>query len=248
MGDIFRVWTIEIIPHSILKYTTIVTLLGYLILLIYCSVVYEKEHDSLPSISSMIAYSNGTAITFTLLVLIHWYSNLAYLVIASEYIGLRSLQFKIISLCIVIYSLCLLMISYIPVDDDTNPHNVTAVVSFTFAILSVYLHKHTFVVYEIGEWPRFNFRIVDKSLIFSELLIMITLTVLGVLFWFYDYVISEYISIVVILLDKYLKVLILEKSKLLNIEGAKVAYSYYSPNNHQTPIYEKVSTNKPVSF
>ena len=242
MSVVFRIWEIEVSPLSILTFTTVVTMIGYLVYLLFSIMVFENEDKKLPSLSGMIAYSKGTTISFTLLVFVHGYGIMSYLVIASEYIGLQSRQFKCITFCCFGYLLSLILVSYLPLDGSEDPHNIFAVISFVFATLSVYLHKHTFIV---DRWPYIDFHVSERYLIASELFLIITITIMGMLFWSFNVMVAEYVFIALLLVDKYLKVTILEKSGLMNIEGAKITYTYYSPKNHpETNIeYDRVSTS-----
>lgn len=226
---VFKIWEIQVSPLSILTFSTVVTMIGYLVYLLFCIMVFEHEDKILPSLSGMIAYSKGTTISFTLLVFVHGYGLMSYLVIVSEYIGLRSRQFKAIAFCSFGYLLSLILVSYLPLDGSEDPHNIFAVISFVFATLTVYLHKHTFV---IDTWPYIDFHVSERYLVFSEVFIIVTNTIMGILFWSFNIMIAEYVFIALLLVDKFLKVTILEKSGLLNVEGAKIKYTYFSPKNH----------------
>lgn len=223
-----KIWKISISPSTVLTVTTLVTLTAYFIYIVFSISVYKDKGGTLPSMSWMIAYSRGTTITFTLMVFVHGYALLSYLVIASEYIGINSYQFKAIAGSSFLYWLSLILVSYLPLDGSENPHNVFAVMGFTFAIFTVFLHKHTFIT---GRWPYVDFAVNDRLLMASEISLIVIISVLGGLFWFLDYVIAEYVFVGLILADKYVKIRILEKSGLLNTEGAKLEYVYYSPLN-----------------
>jgi hypothetical protein len=86
------------------------------------------------------------------------------------------------------------------------------------------------------------------------MIMIATVTIMGILFWMFDEIIAEYVLIALLLIDKYFKVTILEKSGLLNIEGASLRYSYYSPSNHPEScaymlVRKKCSdVTKPVTF
>jgi hypothetical protein len=239
---VFKIWEIEVSPLSILTFTTVVTMIGYVVYLLFSIMVFEDENKALPSLSGMIAYSKGTTISFTLLVFVHGYGLMSYLVIASEYIGLQSRQFKVIAACCFGYLLSLILVSYLPLDGSEDPHNIFAVISFVFATLTVYLHKHTFV---IDRWPYIDFHVSERCLILSEILLILTITIMGMLFWSFNIMIAEYVFIALLLVDKYIKVTILEKSGLMNIEGAKITYTYYSPKNHPetSNSYDRVTTS-----
>lgn len=245
MTDVYKIWTIEINPLTILKFTTVTTMVGYLVYLIFSINVFEDQNKGLPSLSRMIAYSRGTTITFTLLVFVHGYGIMSYLIIASEYIGLESTQFRILSMSSFIYLLSLVLVSYLPLTGAENPHNIFAVISFTFAVFTVYLHKHSFVVNEPGRWPYINFHKSERYLILSELMMILVITIMGMLFWTFDNVVAEYIFIALILVDKYFKVAILESGGLMKLEGATLQYTYNSPKNHPETSYNKV---KPLEF
>ena len=98
-----KVWDQKVSPLFVLKWTTVINLGAYFIFMVYALVVFEDANKALPSMSGMIAYSRGTTISFTLIVFLHGYTIMSYLVIASEYIGFRSNQFKFISISSFIY-------------------------------------------------------------------------------------------------------------------------------------------------
>lgn len=245
-----KIWTIEISPITVLTFSTVTTMIGYLVYLLFSIMVFNDANKPLPSLSGMIAYSRGTTITYTLLVFVHGYGLMAYLVIVSEYIGIESLQFRAIATCSFIYLMSLVLVSYLPLDGHENPHNVFALISFTFALMTVYLHKHTFLITEPGRWPYIDFHASEKILILSEILMIMVVSIMGALFWSLNIMVAEYIFIALILMDKYFKVTILEKSGLLNVSGSKLEYSYYSPPNHPaTCTYRRLGTaEKPVNF
>lgn len=232
-----KVWSQTVDPELILKWTTVINLGAYFIFMVYSLVVFEDEGNKLPSMSGMIAYSRGTTISFTIIVFIHGYTIMSYLTIASEYIGFRSNQFKFIAGSCFIYWFSLILVSYLPLDAVENPHNIFAITGFVFSVFTVYLHKHTFVVTERGKWPRLDFGTTEKYLMMSEIVMIFTISILGILFWTNDLVIAEYVFIALILVDKYFKVYILEQSGLMNIENAYLEYRYFSPpNNPETGI------------
>jgi hypothetical protein len=239
---VFKIWEIEFNPLSILTFSTVVTMMGFFVYLLFSITAFEEEKKDLPSLSGMIAYSNGTTISYTLLVFVHGYGIMSYLVIVSEYIGLQTLQFKFIAGSCFVYLLSLILVSYLPLDGSEDPHNIFAVISFVFATASVYLHKHTFIV---DKWPYIDFHESEKYLILSEILLILTITIMGMLFWSFNIMVAEYVFIALLLIDKYIKVTILEKSGLLNIEGAKLTYTYYSPQNN--PMTSTLYSNVPLS-
>jgi hypothetical protein len=241
--ELVKVWTIDVNPSSVLTIATVITMTAYFIYIVFSMSVYTNDDDvgggTLPSMSWMIAYSRGTTITFTLMVFVHGYALMSYLVIVSEYIGIMSYQFRAIAGSAFIYWLSLILVSYLPLDGNENPHNIFAVMGFTFALCTVYLHKHTFIVFKNNSMvPRIDLNVTDKTLAFSELFLIISISILGGLFWFMDIVIAEYVFVGLILVDKYVKIRILEKAGLLNTKGAKLEYVYYSPpNNARTGAY-----------
>lgn len=238
-----KVWSYKVHPELILNWTTALNLGAYFIFLIYALVVFEDEKKQLPSMSGMIAYSRGTTISFTLMVFIHGYTIMSYLVIASEYVGFRSFQFKFISGSAFTYWLSLIMVSYLPLHATKNPHNVFAITAFVFSIFTVYSHKHTFLVTEPGKWPRLDFYTTERYLILSEVVMIFVVSILGILFWTLDMVIAEYFFVAFILLEKYFKVYILKKSGLMNIENAYLEYRYFSPPNNPSSGIEIYNPN-----
>lgn len=238
-----KIWTIEVGPTSVLTLATVVTMTAYFVYLVFSISVYDGSGKDavLPSMSWMIAYSRGTTITFTLMVFVHGYGLMSYLVIASEYIGILSYQFKAIAGSAFLYWLSLILVSYLPLEGNENPHNLFAVMGFTFALCTVYLHKHSFISFSDDRFfPRLDFSKTDWTLALSEIFLIVTISVLGALFWFMNIVIAEYLFIGLILIDKYVKVRILEKAGLLKTEGAKLEYVYYSPPNN-VRTYHNVS-------
>lgn len=238
-----KVWDQKVNPLFILKFSTIFCLGAYFIFMLYALVVFEDENRTLPSLSGMISYSRGTTVSFTLIVLVHSYTLTSYLVIASEYIGFRSIQFKFISASALIYWLSLIIVSYFPLDTTRNRHNVFALIAFTFSIFTVYLHKHTFLVTEVGKWPRLDFNTTEKTLMLAEVMMILVVSILGILFWTLDIVVAEYFFIALIIIDKYFKVYILEQSGLMVIERAYLEYSYYSPPNNPSTGMEIYNPN-----
>jgi hypothetical protein len=240
-NEVFKIWTIQVVPTSVLTLTTVVTMTSYFIYLVFAISVYDGTGGVLPSISWMIAYSRGTTITFTLLVFVHGYALISYLVIISEYIGIMTFQFKAIAGSSFLYWLSLILVSYLPLDGNENPHNLFAVMGFSFALFTVYLHKHTFITIDDKFCiPHLDFSNTDKLLVLSEIAMIVTISILGALFWFMNIVIAEYIFIGLLLIDKYVKITILKKSGLLNTKSARLEYVYFSPPNNMR-TYENVS-------
>ena len=238
-----KVWSQQVDPEFVLRFTTILNLGTYFIFMIYSLVVFEDENKALPSMSGMISYSRGTTVSFTLMVFIHGYTIMSYLVIASEYIGFRSNQFKFISISALIYWMSLILVSYFPINATRNPHNIFAITGFVFSIFTVYLHKHTFVVTEPGKWPRLDFNTTERYLMLAEITMIIVVSILGILFWSLDMVIAEYVFVALILVDKYFKVYILQQSGLMNIENAYLEYRYFSPPNNPSTGVEVYNPN-----
>lgn len=228
------IWKFEVKPTVVLTMATVITVTAYTLYLVFSISVFDDVDGGLPSMSSMIAYSRGTTISFTLLVFVHGYALMSYLVIVSEYIGVASLQFKAITISSLLYWWSLILVSYLPLDGHENPHNIFALLGFTFALFSVFLHKHTFIHVNGDGKVTFDFDVKDKLLAMSEVILIVVICVLGSLFWFMNIVIAEYLFIGLILVDKYLKVRILQKSGLLNTEESRLVYTYMSLPNGPT--------------
>lgn len=236
MTETLLVWKRSVSPVAILRHTTVVTVFVYCCFLAYV-LTYNTGGEPTPSMSRMIAFSKGTTITFTLMVLLHGYTLMSYLVIASEYIGAESWQIYFLTIASVAYWLCLLIVTYIPMDGNENPHNVFAVGGFLFALFTVYLHKHSFINTDKEMCGIIDIAHTERRLVLYECIMILTITILGGLFWTYDVVFAEYIFVGLIIVDKYFKVAVLEESGLLNLENAALEYRYYSPaNNPQTGV------------
>lgn len=211
------VWNFEFSPLDVLRFTTFLNLTLYLVFFLFA--MWEEHVEKYPSMSWMIAYSSGTTASFTIMVFIHGYTISSYLVIASGYIGYRSQQFKAIAVSSFVYWLSLIMITYMPLSRDENPHNIAALVAFFSATASVYLHRQTNDL---------------DLLLLTELMTIVIVTLLGVLFWFFDKTVAEYIFIPIIMVDKYLKVSVMQRLGLIDLSDSKVRYSYITPSIRTT--------------
>ena len=234
--EVFK-WTIN--PFIAMSVCTILTILFYVVFMAVGLTlpITEDVHGGYPSISAIIAYSKGMTITFTFIVYIHWYCLYSYLVIISEYLGKNSFAFYTIGLLCILYVICLIVVTYLPLNVDELKHNIFAVSSFVFALLSVYLHKHSIFVYTARGYEASNKR--EIFLLTVELGIVILISVMGFLFWFYDNMWAEYVFVFVILIDKQIKIMILLGLRLLYLEGSYMQYSYYSPPNPLDPNFIK---------
>lgn len=216
-----KIWELKLPVRMVLLGTTTVTVLG---LIAYLTYALNTLEQSTPSVSRMIEYSKGTTITFTLLVFLHGYGVMSYLVIASEYIGLFTWHFYFVAFSCVAYLVSLVVVSYIPIDDETadvDTHSVFALSAFVFALLSSWLHRHSLLNYDLirEEW----------LLVVVEVVFILATTVCGFLFWFDENAIAEYSFIFLIAIDKEIKVRILQMTGLLNVNNSFLVYSYRTP-------------------
>lgn len=223
-----KIWQQKINPYLILKLTTFVNIIFYFSFLLHSFIAFEGE--PFPSVSAMIGASRISTISYTIIVFVHGYTIMSYLVIASEYVGFYSIQFRFIFISSIIYWLSLIMVSYLPVKNVNEPHNIFAILAFMFSVSTVYLHKHTFL--NTDEYVPY-FMIIDRNIVVLEISIIILVSILGILFWVFHYTIAEYVFIFLLLCEKYFKINILISSGLLNIESAFLEYSYYSPSNNK---------------
>jgi len=226
MPRLETVWEFKISPSQVLMATTLVTILLYILYLVYAINIIDEQ--SLPSLSHIIAYSRGTTITYTIILFIHGYSVSSYLVIASEYIGIQSPQFFFIAFSSCMYLICLLLISYLPLTEVRDTHNIFAILAFIFALFSILLHRNV----PNGDYgPETWLLLIEGSILFTVLL-------LGIFFWFNNSMLCEYIFVGFVIVDKYIKVLMLEVSGLLDIDDSYIQYKLMSvPNRPTTDNY-----------
>jgi hypothetical protein len=228
----------------VLLIMTSITFAGYIAYLLYAIVVFDNIDKKLPSMSGMIAYSRGTTITFTLLVFVHSYAVWSYIVIISEYIGVDSYQFMAIAVSSVIYLTSLIVLTYLPLDGNENPHNIFALTGFIFALMTSLLHKHSFIKNGPGGWPTLSIDSTERPLVVIELVMITIILVSGILFWTQDMVIAEYVFIGLILLDKEIKVNMLLKYELINLDNAFIKYSYRCEHDNRKQPPEESEESK----
>ena len=237
-------WTIEVKPMTILEVSTLISFIGYIVFLSYS--IGVAQYTSFPSLSAMIAHSRFATISYTFLVFIHGYGVFAYLIIISGYIGKTSRHFMLISSSAFLYLSSLIVVSYLPIqEDDVDPHNWFAFASFGFALLTVVVHKHTFI--NFNRRCPIDFRSTERVLVASELFIIVTSIVMAILFWQTDIIPTEYVFIALLILDKYLKVLILNKSELINLDVSILEYSYYTLPGRKIYEYHGIE-DRPVKY
>lgn len=234
--EVFK-WSIN--PNIVLSICTIGTVIMYTIFLTVGLrlPITEDLHYGLPSISAIIAYSKGMTITFTFIVYLHSYGLYCYLIIIAEYLGKESFAFLTSAALCILYIICLIVVTYLPLTFDETKHNIFAVSAFAFALFSVYLHKYSFIIYTERGYRISNKR--EAVVLGLEFIIIISISLTGALFWFQNYMWAEYIFILLVLIDKQIKIFILTKTNLLYLEGSYIQYAYFSPPNPLDPNYIK---------
>lgn len=234
--EVFK-WSIN--PYVVMSICTFSTIVMYIIFLVVgldLPIEDQSElHYGLPSVSAIIAFSKAMTISFTLIVYLHSYGLYCYLIILAEYLGKDSFQFIATAAFCILYIICLIVVTYLPLTFDETKHNIFAVSAFVFALCSVYLHKYSFVVYGERGYTVSNKR--EGFLLILELISVVTISLSGALFWFRNYMWAEYLFILLILIDKQVKVFVLTRLNLLYLEGSYIQYSYFSPPNPLDPNY-----------
>lgn len=238
-----KLWQIKLPVRNVLLVTTLTTCLGFIV---YITYALNTLNESTPSISRMIEYSKGTTITFTLIVFGHGYGVASYLVIASEYIGLFTWHFYAVAFSCAAYLISLIVVSYIPIDDrtaDVDTHSIFALSAFTFALLSSWLHRHSLLNYKLvkEEWP----------ILVAEGVFLVAVTICGIFFWLDENTVAEYAFIFLIIIDKEVKVRILEYTGLLNVRNSYLVYTYHTPPsliNDEIKVATKVKAKTKYTF
>jgi uncharacterized membrane protein len=238
-----KLWQLKLPVRNILLSTTVLTTVG---VIAYLSYALNTLEDSTPSVSRMIEYSKGTTITFTLIVFGHAYGVVSYLVIASEYIGLFTWHFNAVAFSCAAYLISLIVVSYIPIDDENSEvdtHSVFALTAFIFALLSSWLHRHSLLNYQLvkEEWP----------ILVAEGVFLLAIMVCGLLFWLDENAIAEYAFIFLIVIDKEIKIRILEYTGLLNVNNSFLVYTYHTPPsllNDEIQLAAKIKTKPKYNF
>lgn len=207
-----KIWNLSMKPHKALRVFTLLSLFGFLCFVIANIVIYGKH-----TISDFLVKSHANGVTYTLIVALHTYANYCYLILASEYIGYNTVQFKIIFIATIIYLLSLVIVSYLPVDEHNNLHSIFAGLAFGFAMITVFLTK--------------IFHVIERReivLLFLEGIYFFILLVLAIFFAFRVEPITEYIFIALVLIEKDLKIEFLSRSNLIVLTSARLEYCFYN--------------------
>lgn len=159
------------------------------------------------TVSRMITnnYDYGLPVMI-LAVLIHCVSVFAYLYLLSNYLDATSLQFAFISSMCAAYITLAFAVIIVDLNMDEDAHNVIAVSTSVFALASTWIHKNWFWnVPANGEtW-----------LLATEVLVVIAATISASVFLAINSAVAEYVFILLLLIDKRIKILALESSKLI---------------------------------
>lgn len=212
-----ELWYVTIDILKLINISTSVALLGLIILLSYGVGKFEEP----PSVSKIIAYNRETTVSFTILVFVHGYSVIAYLIILSKYYDTSSLYFRVSCTSCVVYLFALVLLSYLPLDRHEDPHDVVAMIAFFFALFSSIIHRPGFIIKK--EYKE------DVEILTFEIIFLILVLIFGGLFWFNNSMVSEYFFMSLIVIDKTLKVYILERIGILKIKGSQLKYSFIVP-------------------
>lgn len=206
---LISVWEVRYNPYEVLKWTTVITLWGFLSLSVYCSANNSKVQ---PTLSAAMSNSPTVSLAFALLVYVHGNAIACYLTLASEYIGLHTWQYSLVAGSSVAYWFCLLALSYLPLDEAKEEHHAAATGAFVFATLSAILHRRggtpVMEIYEVG--------------------MMSAIVISGVAFWIAGVVLAEYTFIGLVVVDKALRVKLLRQEGLVANAPSYVEYRYFS--------------------
>lgn len=203
------VWEVRYDPFEVLKWTTVITLWGFLSLSVYCSASASKAQ---PTLSAAISDSPAVSLLFAALVYVHGYAIACYLTLASEYIGMHTRQYSLVTATSVAYWCCLIAVSYLPLEEAREEHHMAATGAFVFATLSAILHRRggtpVMEIYEVG--------------------MMSAIVLSGIAFWVAGVVFAEYTFIGLVILDKALRIKILRQEGLVSRAPSYVEYRFYS--------------------
>jgi len=223
-----QIWERPISVYWVLDVGTAVSVAGYLVLLLYFLLGVQHQDGTFGhTVSDMIAYNKGTTVTAALLIFAHSYVLTAYLVLISDYIHYSGAHFKIIAVASYTYIAALVVMTYLPVHSDENPHNVFAGISSGFALISTWAHKNSF----------YHGAKVDAAVLFADMVVLAAMTTAAALFWFNDSNAAEYVFILIVLLDKKFKLLILERGGFADdLRNAALRYSFWVPPRQVPPV------------
>lgn len=159
------------------------------------------------TISRMISNNHDYGIPLMILaVLIHSVSVLAYLFLLTNYLDSTSFQFAFISSMCAGYLTLALAVIIVDLNMDEDAHNVIAISTSIFALASTWIHKNWF-------W---NAPSNGETLLLAiEVLVVIAATISASVFLTINSAVAEYVFILLILIDKRIKILALESSKLV---------------------------------
>lgn len=211
--------------QPLFDYCVLVSIVGFVIF-----VAFGINNDSTVSVSRMIANSEYGIGIALLIGFIHAVSVLIYLIIISKYIQkdvrcgcLRFdlAQYNIIVALCVGYIFFLVLAVFTKVDDDNDAHNAFVVIAIIMAVLSSWIHRHAF-----AERNEKN----EQLLWASEFLTALVISILAMLFFVLGENIIEYILLVLLLLDKKLKIVTLTQTGILNVFNLEITITVEEQN------------------
>lgn len=214
------VWQFRVKPFHISLLATCTALLVF----VASTLINAFDEHALRTISELLIEFRWFSITYTIVVFIHSYAVLAYLICVSDYIGVQSREFMALCACCVIYLGCLVVVGYVPVSREEELHNFFAIMAFIFAILSSLLHK--FGSSQHGE----------QSLAIYEACLIGALILAGALFWSLGDASAEYVLVGIILMEKHMKLELLDRYEILHSKRGWIVYSFNVETGQASPF------------
>lgn len=207
------VWRTTLKPRVFLRGATACTFIVFLTFLF----IGVGLDDEAPSISAMVAKSREMTLTFTLMVYLHSYAAMAYLILLSRYVEADSTQYRTIALLVRVYLGALVLLCYVPIEVSATAHHAVAFVAFSCAAASGIFTKHSFFS-----------GIRDRRVVCVEIAVVVTIAVTACTFWATGNVWAEYVLVGVVIMDKELKIVALERTGLVVLSDSYVQYSFHA--------------------
>lgn len=212
------VWKVRISTERALRMSTLITLLGFFCYVVYGFIVVGDR--SFVTVSDILAYSRGTAITFSLLVLLHGYTLYIYLVVISGVLGPDTLRMRFTFTVVLVYWISLLVITYLPVTHDDDFHGAFAFTILVSGLLSMLTQEHAMCILDDPQ----------KQLVFTEVFSILFILGAALLFWYGEVIVAEYIVFCVFIVEKYLKLQLLCAAGLIELgDSATLSVIYIAP-------------------
>lgn len=222
-----EVWKKEIDLYFSLWGFTIFSVILFFFFTIHVFIDSDYSVHDMVSISSEMDMDKRSMITYTLILYMHTYALSSYLIMMTNIWGRGKNQFAlyVIGISCVLYSVCLVTISYLPTSTHSDQHNLFAISAFFFAGVSLFAHDFNTYHY----WVRGETRNISSKIMIFECVYLILFIIFAIIFWVKDIAFFEYLCAIMVLLDKWIKMKWMVDCKRICSRETKMIYIFLSP-------------------